>query len=210
MADKSPNNHTLDSDDKSALFEGMSIGMLAQVFKMDKRKVSKLLAGLKPSGKRHGYPIYDIAEAASLLAVPPDDQIVEALRRIPMNKLPVHLQKEFWDAARSRQTYEENSRDLWRTEDVINTLSDILKAVRQSVTLFADAVARETELTDKQRGAIEALCDDLLADMHARITGNPELSQRANRLIADDVGLASIPKTDFAELARDAEAASNE
>ena len=52
----------------------------------------------EPVKKRQGWPIYDLAEAASRLATPTEDQLMRYIKRMPANKLPVHLQKEFWDA----------------------------------------------------------------------------------------------------------------
>lgn len=196
---KEAENHTWEPDEKSALYEGVSVTTLSQLFHMDKKKVSRLLVDVKPAGRRRGYPIYKIADAASRLAVPPDEKIVESLRHVPMNKLPVHLQKEFWDAARSRQTYERDAGDLWRTEDILDVLTEILKGVRTSVTLFVDAVARETELTEKQRALIEQLADDLLENMHNQITTNPRFGQKYNMRVARDLDAQGDYALDWSE-----------
>lgn len=162
------------------LYEGVSISTLAELFHLDKRKVSKLIAGVEPAGERKGFPIYRIADVAPRLTVPSEQQLMETLRRMPMQKLPVQLQKEFWDAARSRQTYEENAKDLWRTEVVVTAFTDLLKTVRTSITLMQDMVARETELTEKQRQLIEGAADSLLEDLHARITNHPAFEDMKN------------------------------
>lgn len=187
MAAKQKDHHVMGHETRESLHEGVSVTMLADLFHMDKRKVSRLLTGIEPNGRRRGYPVYRIVDAAQRLATPPEDQIIEALKRTPMEKLPVHLQKEFWAAARSRQIYEENAKDLWRTEDVLEALTEVLKGIRTSVTLFVDSVNRETELTVKQRGLIEELCDDLLANMHSNLTNNPNFSEYTNTKLAQDL-----------------------
>lgn len=168
------------------LYEGVSIGELSEIFRYDKRKVSSLLGGLQPCGKRHGYPVYDLAEAASRLARPTDEQIIDVLQRLPVNRLPVHLQKEFWDAQRSRQAYEENAKDLWRTDQVFEALVEVFRTVKTSAVLFVDAVERETELTAKQREVIMQLVDDLLADIHSRSVGNPKFEKLVSRFEQQD------------------------
>ena len=174
---KTPNKT---STELATLFEGVSQGVLAQIFHYDSRKVAKMLAGLEPCGERNGYPIYDLAEAASRLAIPSEKQIIEAIRRMPVNKLPVSLQKEFWDAQRSRQVFEENAKDLWRTEQVFDAIVEIYRVVKTSAMLFVDAVARETELSEKQRALIEQLTDDLLATIHDKSLESPVFAKVRN------------------------------
>lgn len=180
MLRQNEHNHTRSWEEKQMLHRGVSVSTLGELFHMDKRKVASLMASVHPVGERKGYPIYDLAEAASLLAKPTDEQVLKTLKRLPMQKLPVHLQKEFWDAARSRQTYEENAKELWRTEDVLAVLTDLLKSMRTSVTLFVDTVSRETTLTEKQRHLIEELGDGLLSDLHNRLTSDERFAEHQN------------------------------
>lgn len=186
MAKHSPNNLTRENSEKLMLYEGVSISTLAELFGMDKRKISAMIAGVPPAGERKGFPIYRIRDVASRLAVPSEKQIVETIKRMPMQKLPVQMQKEFWDAARSRQTFEENANDLWRTETVIVALTEILKTVRTSITLMQDMVARETELSDRQRNLIESAADGLLEDLHARVQNNPVFEGLTNTFEESD------------------------
>lgn len=168
------------------LYEGCTVTQLAEIFRMDKKKCSSLLAGLEPSGERQGFPIYSLFHAASRLATPSERQLMNTLERMSPSKLPTHLQKEFWDARRSRQQYEENARDLWRTHTIVEFIVGILKTVRDSVTVMEDVVARESDLTTKQRQIIQQLVDDLLADIEQRMRDTDVFKQHLNSLGQDE------------------------
>lgn len=168
-ATKRAKHHTHDSETRGMLYEGVSAKQLSEIFRMAPQTVKSMLGTLEPVKKRQGWPIYDLADAASRLATPNEEMLLKFLRRMPANKLPTHLQKEFWDALRSRQLYEENAKDLWRTETVMNFIIDVLRTIRQSLNVVEDAVDRETELTTKQRGIIQGLIDDLLEDVSKKL-----------------------------------------
>lgn len=179
-------NHTQDRESRRMLYEGCTITQLAEIFRMDKKKCSSLLAGLEPCGSRQGFPIYDLFNAASRLATPSEKQLMRTLERMSPSKLPTHLQKEFWDARRSRQQYEENARDLWRTSTIVDFTVGMLKTVRDSVTVMEDVVARESDLTNKQRQIIQQLVDDLLSDIERRFRETDIYKSYTNSLHADE------------------------
>lgn len=156
-------------ENKNLIYEGATISQLQLLFDLDRRTITQRLGTLDPSGKRRGFPIYNIAKAAAYLAPPQEDQVIKVLEKMPASKLPIHLQKEFWDALRSRQLYEENAKDLWRTDVIVDFVIDILKTVRESVNVFEDTVDRETELSIKQRAIIQTLVDDLLNDVSKKL-----------------------------------------
>lgn len=178
-------HHTHDSTTKGMLYEGVSAKQLSEIFNMAPQTVKNMLGSLEPVNKRQGWPIYNLAEAASRLATPTEEQLMRYIKRMPANKLPVHLQKEFWDALRSRQLYEENARDLWRTETVMSFIIDVLRTIRQSLNVVEDAVDRETELTPKQRGIIEGLIDDLLEDVSKKLSQEDIFSHYQNNHLAN-------------------------
>lgn len=179
------NNHTADRTTRLMLYEGCTISQLAEIFRMDKKKVSSLLAGLEPTGERQGFPIYSLFHASSRLATPSERQLMNTLERMSPSKLPTHLQKEFWDARRSRQQYEENARDLWRTHTIVEFVVNLMKTVRDSITVMEDVVARESDLTNKQRAIIQQLVDDLLNDMERRFRETDIYKQYTNSLEED-------------------------
>ena len=149
------------------LYEGVSAG-LSEIFNMAPQTVKNMLGSLELVNKRQGWPIYNLAEAASRLATPTEEQLMRYIKRMPANKLPVHLQKEFWDALRSRQLYEENARDLYGTE-----------ACRLSSTYYARyAVFKRRGGCSRPRNRAYAqaarynqgLIDDLLEDVSKKLS----------------------------------------
>lgn len=152
----------LSKNDKVGLTTGLTITALSRLFRMDKKTVGDLLVGLEPSGEVSGFPIYHIASAASRLVAPSDEQVTALIKKMNPSKLPVKLRKEFWDSALSRQKYEENAGDLWRTVDVQELLIDVFKTMRTQIMLFSDTVDREVNLTNAQRCLIQEMSDDLL------------------------------------------------
>lgn len=181
-----PKHHTQDASSKGMIYEGVSAKQLSELFRMAPQTVKNMLGSLEPVKKRQGWPIYDLAEAASRLATPTEEQLMRYIKRMPANKLPVHLQKEFWDALRSRQTYQENAKDLWRTEIVMSFIIDVLRTIRQSLNVVEDAVDRETELTPKQRGIIQCLIDDLLADVSKKLSQEDIFNHYKNNYLANE------------------------
>lgn len=177
--------HQKTAEEKLILEEGVSLSQLSRIFSKDKRTISAVLKGLTPCGERMGFPIYNLADAASRLSVPDENRVIEIIKRLKPSQLPVKIQKEFWDSARSRQRYLEDQGDLWRTDDIVEALLEAFKTFRQSVLLMSDAVARETELTDKQRRIINELTDVLLVDVSKSLLEDPEFAKIGNVLTRD-------------------------
>lgn len=112
-----------------------------------------------------GYPIYKLSEAAAYLVPPKAQDIEQAIKRMNPKDLPAALQKEYWAAQHARLKFEEDQGDLWRTSDVVATLSEVFKTARMSILLMRDQVERNTTLTDKQRDTIQTLIDSTLNDL---------------------------------------------
>jgi hypothetical protein len=155
----------LDKETVAMMFEGASLTQLAQLFSQDVQKVKKKLHGLEPSNMRAGHPIYSVAEAARRL-VEPQWPIDEYIKRMNHADLPVLLKKEYWAGMRSRQLWEEQNGDLWRTDYVIEHISDLLKSFALPMKLASDTVERETGLNPDQRKIIIRLMDQTLANVH--------------------------------------------
>lgn len=157
---------TLDKQSQAMLFEGASLSQLSQMFSQDIRKVKSKLHGLLPTNTRASHPIYKIAEAARYLVKPMWD-IDEWISRLDSAKdLPTELSKEYWAGKRSRQLFEEHAGDLWRTEKVIDMVTDLFKGMAMSLRLVDDAVNSESILTSKQREVIRRLMDEALSNTH--------------------------------------------
>lgn len=170
-----------DNETRSAIFQGMTVSQLAVAFGLGPQVVHRRLAALEPSGRRGRFATYTIKDAAPLLVEAKGD-IEEKIKRMNPRDLPPNLLKEFWTGLRSRQAWELEERDLWRTPDVMAAFADAFKAVRMSLLLMSDTLEREDLFTVKQRERLQQLVDSALEDCRARLIRNFSQSGRA----ADD------------------------
>jgi hypothetical protein len=98
--------------------------------------------------------------------VRPAYDIEEYIKRMNHTELPKMLSKEFWAGQRSRQEFLLKEGDLWPTAKVVENAGEVLKIVKMSARLMLDAVERQTELSERQRGIIKSLTDGMLADAY--------------------------------------------
>ncbi len=157
-----------DDETKAIIYEGATIRQLSIMFRSDPKVVTRKVGGLVPVSRRRGNNIYRVDEAASRLVKPGYD-IERYIREMNHLDLPPLLAKEFWNAQRARQAFEEQEADLWRTVDVVRALSEAFTTCRMSLLLMTDAVERQSSLTDAQRITIKGLIDGALADMRAKL-----------------------------------------
>lgn len=155
------------------LAEGVSISFLAVFFGKDKRHVAQQIAGVSVvSHDVRGNPKYDFKEAIAKLARPDPEDIEDYIRNMRPNDLPPMLQSEFWNAQIRRQKYMLDAGDLWRTIDVMDMLAEVLKTIRMTMMLMSDSVARETDLTNRQREIIGAISDGMLDELREKLVAN--------------------------------------
>lgn len=162
---------TFGYQEKLAIYEGVSISMLSQIFGKDNRTVTRMLATLPPCGVRAGSAIYDLAEAARLLVAPviEEDKLEEYIKGLRPEMLPPRLSKEFWSAQRAKQEYEVTADLLWKTHEISELLAEVFKTFKTTVTLFVENIESNTKVTDEQRKVLERLCDGLLIDTHTNL-----------------------------------------
>lgn len=160
----------MDDESRAIIYEGCSLSQLSAIFDLDNRDIARKLHGLGPCGERMGYPIYKLADAAVLLVPPNKRDITDAIKRMSPKDLPASLTKEFWAGQHARLKFEEDQGDLWRTANVIETLSEIFKTMRMSILLMRDQVERQTDLSDRQRDIIQTLIDGLLNELADSLT----------------------------------------
>jgi hypothetical protein len=154
--------------DLSFIFNGVTVTTLAQIFGMDHKEVNKRLVGKvtpNTSGKYVKYKIKDAAPWLVDMKVDPE----EYLKALSPSKLPPALQDAFWKAQLSRQKYEENKGDLWRTARVYEAITGAFKVVRLTILMFGDNISQQTELSDKQREILQMLTDGLLESLNTSL-----------------------------------------
>lgn len=191
MAVKHVDSKVNDEETKGMLFEGASISQLGKLFGLDNRTVAGKIVGVDPVGRRAGHPIYAVKEAAPYLVetqldVNDIEVVINYVRRLNHTNLPKMLTKEFWAAMTAKQRFEENAGDLWRTEDVVASYSELVNTIRMPLVLAIDTVESEVELSERQRRIMTALIDNLLGELSNAVVKQFG-SRAANRLGQDDL-----------------------
>lgn len=142
---------------------------IAQLFRTDPKTLPERMHGVVSTGKRNGYRVYDIREAASRL-VEPGYEIEEYIRQMSPQELPPLLQKEFWNGQKARLSYEKEMGNLWPTEDVVALVAVLEQGMRQTVLLITDDVEREEGLTAGQRKVFRRIMDQGIAKFKETLT----------------------------------------
>jgi hypothetical protein len=154
------------------ILSGASISQLGEIFELDRRTVTGRLRKVKPSGERSGNPTYRILDAAPLLL----ERYVynEQGELVRNDNRTDESAKDYWDAQLKRQKYEENAGDLWRTDQVVMTISQILKFFRESLVVFMDNLEYDSGLPQEQIAKAKLFCDNLLTSCHKHLNSPPE------------------------------------
>lgn len=158
---RAPRSTTLDKESHAMMLDGCNLSQLCKVFAMDRRTLEDKIREVSPNGARGGYPIYLIREVAPYVVKPAYD-IETYLRRMNHKDLPPMLSKEYWNGLKAKQDYQLKEGELWPTEDVIKTMSEMLKTLKMSWLLTRDSIERDTVLTKPQRDRMAQLMDAAL------------------------------------------------
>lgn len=151
-------------DYEEEFFSGMTVPRLAQLFRLDRRTVTEKLRAVRPTGERRGAPTYHVVDAAPYLVEPIID-IAEYLKNAGPGDLPAPLQAQYWNAQNGRLKYLEQSKDLWRTSQVLEVLTTVFRSLSQSLRLLADRVEAQVGITVAQREVIEKEISDKAVNM---------------------------------------------
>ncbi len=154
--------------DMTDVFAGVSVGWLSKVFNMDPSDVKKRLADCPPMHRRKAGYIYSLPVAARYLVKPVFD-VQKYLEGMKPSELPPQLQRDYWDSALKRQKWEENARQLWRTEAVMEVFGETFKNIKFAMQLWADNLERMTGLTPQQRELLVGMVDGLQNDIYDRL-----------------------------------------
>lgn len=148
-------------DELKIIHIGATPSELGMMFDMSPQEVNRRLTGnIVPAKTDHKLPRYRIWEAAPYLCNPKFD-LEEYLKGLKPTQLPPQLNKAFWTAMRERQDYEENHGDLWRTQRVMEVVSEAFKTVDMTLKMAEDQVGQISELTAVQRRVLTEMCEGL-------------------------------------------------
>lgn len=144
------------------IYKGATVSDLAIIFDTSPIEVNRRIAGkVAPITHESKVPKYRIRDAAPYLCNVIFDP-EEFLKGMSPAKLPPALQDAFWKAQLSRQKFEEDKGDLWRTQRVVEVMGEVFKTIRMTTLMFVDTLEQETEVTARQRKVIQDLADGLL------------------------------------------------
>jgi len=172
------------------VYGGVSASWLAQVFGHDKNTIAKKLAvaGIEVVGRRNNGPLYRIPDAAAYLVKPKVD-LTTYIKSLRPNDLPPMLNDAYWGAMLKRQKWEENARDLWRTEAVLKVFGDLAISFKTTANLWVEEVERVEGLTQEQRQLITKMTDGLLDRVYQLMVEAPKKS-RTLPSVAEEGALA--------------------
>lgn len=146
-----------------------TMSQIAQMFETDAKTLPQRMKGIIPVGKRNGYKVYKIREAASRL-VKPGYEIEEYIRQMSPQEMPPLLSKEFWNGQRARTAYEKEIGNLWPTEDVVALFAVLEQGIRQTMLLLVDDIDREEGLTTGQRKVFRRITDQGVTTFKDKLT----------------------------------------
>lgn len=175
-------HEAVDEESNAIIYEGASVRQLSIMFRMDRSTVQQRLAGLAPAGRRHGTSIYDIKQASQRL-VEPGYELERYIMNMNHLDLPPLLGKEFWNGQNSRLKFELENGDLWRTADVVRTLSLVFLTYRMVAQTLPDVLEREAGLAREQKAVVRRVVDGALEDAREKMERSFE-----NYNVGGDVG----------------------
>ena len=124
------------------------------------RKIPETIDPIHVSAK--GTKYYRPADVLPYL-VQPNDLKTHLLKMNPKD-LPERLRKEFWLSRKYEQDARLRARDLYHATDVHRSYGDLMKLIKDTVTLWTDDIDEAVGLTSEQVGILDDLCRKLLSD----------------------------------------------
>lgn len=161
---KVKNAGDMDEASRGLIFDGASISQLSDIFGRDRRTVTKYLreASVRPTGKRNGYPIYSLREAATYLCDMDPDFIDRRLATMNPQDLPPLITKEYWNGKSARLKFLRDDGKLWETSAVEGLLGVWVKNFIIGVRQTEDAVDRRGMLSEAQRVELQNQLQSLI------------------------------------------------
>lgn len=154
-----------DDESQAILYQGANMSQLSTLFKADDRVLKEKMYGIKPVGKRSGHDIYAVHEVAARMGKLTVAQVDAAMKRLNHADLPKLLTKEYWAGKRSRQAFERDEGDLWKTSEIITHVGEMVKSLNMELNLLTDAIERQVEMTDRQRAIATQLIEGAKVNM---------------------------------------------
>lgn len=167
-----PENEKGFREARREITQAVSASTLGTIFGMSTETTREKIGHLSPVSEFNGAPLYRIRDAAPFLVTPAGIDIEQIVKTLKPAQLPNALQKDFWAAQNTRLKFMEDAKHLWSTLRVQSAVGEILKIVRQRITLLTDTLDRQTALTHEQREATQTMMDTLLEDLYHEVSAH--------------------------------------
>lgn len=167
-----------------AVKRGVTVSWLCQIFDMEPVTVRARLVNCEPIHRRKNGFIYDAKTAIPYLVKPIFD-VEEYLKTMKVEELPTRLQDQYWSAMNKRQKWEENAKNLWRTEDVAKAFGEVFLMIRNQMQLWLDQLELQTHVTEEQAVVLASLITALQKDMFEKIKKLPLKPDRTPPQLAE-------------------------
>lgn len=146
----------------------VTFAQAAKLFETDPKTLPQRCRRIRAVGKRKGYSVYKISDIASCI-IKPNYEIEPYIRQMSPQELPPLLLKEFWNGQKARLAFEKENGNLWPTEDVVELVAVLQKALQQSIMLMTDDVDREEAFTDGQKRVFRRKMDEAIVTVRETI-----------------------------------------
>jgi hypothetical protein len=151
----------------------LSISRLATEFGMARETVSKRLkaAGIKPDGKRDGYPVYRLRDAApALIDAAPTDEDGD----IDPDKLPPEKRRAWFQSERERMELESKAGKLVPALEHERDIARVLNVVVQMFETLPDVLERDESLAPHQVQRLQEILDAKRQELYEQLAGDEE------------------------------------
>jgi Protein of unknown function (DUF1441) len=176
--------------DEKEFYMPVGVSFLAKVLRLNQETVQRRLRTVTPvgnTGTSQNRPVYDFASVVPYLVKPKMD-IRTYLRSLNPADMPVSISKVFWEAERIRNKTLLETGEAWRTEDVLEVMSQGNKMISDRIPLIVEGM-RDEGLTDDQLAVLERLCDTFRNDVHSAFVEFPKQQSTPSRVSEVGMGI---------------------
>ena len=154
----------------------LSISRLATEFGMARETVAKRLrsAGVQADGKKDGYPVYRLRDAAPALieAAPTDDA-----GDVDPDKLPPEKRRAWFQSERERMELEAKAGKLIPALEHERDMARLVGMVVQAFETLPDVLERDADLQPHQVERLQRVLDAVRERLYERIVSDEEVKK---------------------------------
>lgn len=151
----------------------LSISRLATEFGMARETVAKRLrsAGVQADGKKDGYPVYRLRDAApALIEAAPTDEAGD----VDPDKLPPEKRRAWFQSERERMELEEKAGKLIPALEHERDMARLVGMVVQAFETLPDVLERDEGLQPHQVERVQQVLDGVRGKLYDRIVSDED------------------------------------